>query len=123
MKLSSHKRLRRRDLFQWIGGAAMALPCLELFERDARAQAGTKSKFAVFCYTPDGVNENAFWPTGTPASYQLTNTILSPFEPFKDKPLQDWPPIVAAGLVAQIGHTAYHLAAIRQIAQVVRRGG
>ena len=46
----------------------MALPCLELFEREARAQAGTtKSKFAVFCYTPDGVNENTFWPTGTTA--------------------------------------------------------
>ena len=61
MKLSIHQRLRRRDLLQWIGGAAMALPCLELFEREARAQAGaTKSKFTVFCYTPDDVNENAF---------------------------------------------------------------
>jgi hypothetical protein len=85
MKVSIRRRLRRRDLLEWIGGAALALPCLELFEREAQAQAGTtKSKFAVFCYTPDGVNENAFWPTGTPASYQLS-PILSPFEPFKDK--------------------------------------
>jgi hypothetical protein len=68
-----------------MGGAALALPCLELFERDAIAQAGaTKSKFAVFCYTPDGVNQGAFWPTGTTASYQLSS-ILSPFQAFKDK--------------------------------------
>jgi hypothetical protein len=84
MKVSIHRRLRRRDLIQWIGGAALALPALELFESEARAQAATKSKFAVFCYTPDGVNENMFWPTGTTASYQLS-PILAPFEPFKDK--------------------------------------
>ena len=37
-------------------------------------------------------------------------------------PLQDWPPIHLAGLTATIAHNAYHLGAIRQIAQVVRRG-
>jgi len=85
MKLSS-RHLRRRDLIQWLGGAALALPCLELFEGEARAQAvaGAKSKFVVFCYTPDGVNQAAFWPTGTPTSYQLS-PILNAFQPFKDK--------------------------------------
>ncbi len=84
MKLSNHRPVRRRDLLQWMGGAALLLPGLELFEREALAQAAPKSKFAVFCYTPDGVNENAFWPAGTTTSFQLS-PILSPFESFKDK--------------------------------------
>jgi hypothetical protein len=74
---------------KWLGGAALALPSgLELFERQARAQAGgaTKARFAVFCYTPDGVNQGAFWPSGTETNFQLS-TILAPFEPFKDKML------------------------------------
>src|SRR5260370_36024143 len=84
MKLSS-RHLRRRDLIQWLGGAALALPCLELFEGEARAQAvaGAKSKFVVFCYTPDGVNQAAFSPTRTPTSYHLS-PILNAFHPFKD---------------------------------------
>lgn len=87
MKLSAHHRLRRRDLIQFIGGAALALPCLELFEGSTHAQAvAKKSKFAVFCYTPDGVNQAAFWPTGTTTNFQLS-PILAPFETFKDKML------------------------------------
>ena len=35
--------------------------------------------------------------------------------------VQDWPPIQLVGLAATIAHNAYHLSAIRQIAQVVRR--
>ncbi|HEY0714592.1 MAG TPA: DUF1552 domain-containing protein, partial [Polyangia bacterium] len=85
MKLSRLSHPSRRDLVKWLGGAAMALPTLELFEGEARAQAaGTKAKFAVFCYTPNGVNQNAFWPTGTETNFQLS-PILSPFERFKDK--------------------------------------
>jgi hypothetical protein len=84
MKLSIHRRVRRRDLIHWLGGAALALPSLELFASDARAQAAKQSKFAVFCYTPDGVNQNAFWPAGGATSFQLS-PILSPFEPFRDK--------------------------------------
>jgi hypothetical protein len=60
VKLSQHKGLKRRDLMKWVGGAALALPSgMELFERQARAQAagGAKAKFAIFCYTPDGVNQ------------------------------------------------------------------
>jgi hypothetical protein len=87
VKLSDLKGLRRRDLMKWLGGAALALPSgLELFERRARAQAaGTaKAKFAVFCYTPDGVNQSAFWPTGTETNFQLS-PILTPFAPYQDK--------------------------------------
>ena len=84
MKLSIHQRLRRRDLIQWLGGAALALPGLELFEGTAKAQASATSKFAVFLYTPDGVNQSAFWPTGSTSNFQLS-PILSPFALFKDK--------------------------------------
>jgi hypothetical protein len=85
MKLSAHKTFRRRDLIRAIGSAALVLPGLELFERSARSQtAGKVSKYIVFCYTPDGVNQSAFWPTGTTASYELSR-ILSPFEKYKDK--------------------------------------
>jgi len=31
MKLSLAHRLQRRDFIQWLGGAALALPTLELF--------------------------------------------------------------------------------------------
>jgi hypothetical protein len=87
MKLSAHAHIRRRDLVRLIGGAALFLPGLELFEREARAQTTPKrSKFAVFCYTPNGVNQNAFWPTGTTTSFTLSST-LRPFEPYKDKML------------------------------------
>lgn len=85
MKLSPFRTLRRRDLIKSLGGAALLLPGLELFERSARAQTAPKrSKFAVFCYTPDGVNQNAFWPTGTPTAFTLSNT-LSAFQPYLDK--------------------------------------
>ena len=96
MKLS--RTIRRRDLVKWLGGAALALPAgLELFERRARAQAagGTKARFAVFCYTPDGVNQGAFWPTGTETNFQLS-PILTPFAPYKDKMLVLGPQMVGA---------------------------
>jgi hypothetical protein len=37
-------------------------------------------------------------------------------------PLAEWPPIHLVGLAAMTAHNAYHLGAIRQIAQVVARG-
>jgi hypothetical protein len=77
----------RRELMKLIGGAAVALPSsLELLGGRASAQAASKAKFAVFCYTPDGVNEGAFWPSGTTTSFQLSR-ILAPFEAYKDKML------------------------------------
>ena len=83
MKLSIHRRLRRRDLMKALGSAALALPLLELFEDEVLAQATPKkAKFAVFLYTPDGVNNKAFWPTGQDPSASPT---LSVFAPYKDK--------------------------------------
>ncbi len=77
--------MNRRDLMKVIGTAALALPGLELFERPGRAQTAAKqSKYIVFCYTPDGVNQGAFWPAGTTSSYTLSQ-ILQPFQKYKDK--------------------------------------
>lgn len=68
-----------------LGGAAFALPCLELFGRELRAQAAGKvAKYAVFCYTPDGVNQGAFWPTGGETDFTLS-PILTPFAAHRDK--------------------------------------
>ncbi len=85
MRLSASRRVQRRDLLRVLGGAALALPGLELFQGESRAQTnGSRSKFIVFCYAPDGVNQNAFWPTGTTNDFTLSPT-LAHFEPFKDK--------------------------------------
>jgi hypothetical protein len=68
-----------------LGGAALALPALELLTGESLAQTVPgKSKFVVFCYTPDGVNQGQFWPTGSTSSYTLS-PILKPFEAYKDK--------------------------------------
>jgi hypothetical protein len=83
MKLSIHRHLRRRDLIRVMGSAALALPLLELFEDEVKAQAmPKKSKFVVFLYYPDGVNNQAFWPAGQDPSASQT---LGVFAPYKDK--------------------------------------
>src|SRR5450432_2742721 len=103
MKFSIHQQLRRRDLLRSIGAAAFALPALELFGRDALAQATTgKSKFIVFCYTPDGVNQNQFWPSGTTTNFTLSST-LQPFTPYKDKMLLLGPQMSGSSLVSNTG--------------------
>lgn len=85
MKISSRKRFSRRDLARVLGSAAFALPALELFGRELRAQAtGKVAKYAVFCYTPDGVNQSDFWPRGGESDFDLS-PILSPFARYRDK--------------------------------------
>jgi hypothetical protein len=70
-----------------MGGAALALPFLELFERQGRAQSGgKKSRYIVFCYTPNGVWPEKFWPLGTETNFMLS-PILAPFEPYKKQML------------------------------------
>jgi hypothetical protein len=101
MKLSPFRPIGRRDLIKTLGSAALLLPGLELFERRARAQAvPNRSKFAVFFYTPDGVNQNAFWPSGTTSSFTLSNT-LSAFTPYRDKILILGPQMT--GAVPRVG--------------------
>jgi len=83
MKLSIHHRLQRRDFVKWIGGAALALPSLELFELSARAQTAAKTaKFAVFIYTNDGMHPPAFFPPNG-STDPTASTTLSPLAPHK----------------------------------------
>ena len=123
MKLSARQRLQRRDLFKLVGGAALALPGLELFGRELRAQAAAKlAKYAVFCYTPDGVNQSAFWPTGGETDFTLS-PILTPFEPYRDKLLVMGPemsngvPKNGSGL-AYAGQTPQHQAPVTLSARI-----
>jgi hypothetical protein len=107
MKLSAHQYLTRRSLVKAMGAAALALPGLELFERSVRAQnTSKKSKYIVFCYTPDGVNQSKFWPSGTPTNYTLS-PILSPFEKYKDKLLILGPQMNGSNTVGNTGLTYF----------------
>lgn len=123
MKLSSKARLTRRDLTRLIGGAAIALPALELFGHDVRAQAaGKAAKFAVFCYTPDGVNQKAFWPTGGTTDFTLS-PILQPFEAYRDKILIMGPQVTNGNVqtgsgLAYSAATPQHQAAVTLSARI-----
>ncbi len=87
MKLSTRHRLKRRDFVQWIGGAALALPSLELFELQAGAQTTAKTaKFAVFIYTNDGMHPPAFFPP-MGSTDPTASATLSPLAPHKDQVL------------------------------------
>ena len=91
MKLSSYGGLRRRDLVKWLGGAALALPALELFESRAKAQAVAKqAKYAVFIYTNDGMYPPGFFAPN------LAKT-LSPLVPYKDQVIVLGAPVNSAG--------------------------
>jgi hypothetical protein len=116
MKLDG-RGLRRRDMVRLLGGAAFALPGLELFGRELRAQSAAKvAKYAVFCYTPDGVNQSAFWPTGGDTDFQLS-PILAPFAPYRDKLLVMGPQLINGSVqsntgLAYFGQTPQHQAPV-----------
>jgi hypothetical protein len=123
MSAVGSRRIRRRDLLSWLGGAALALPFLEVLEGRSRGQStGKRSKYVVFCYTPNGVYQEKFWPTGTETAYQL-GPILAPFEPFKDKMLILGPQMVGASPkpgtgLAYAGPTPQHQAPVTLSARV-----
>ena len=121
MKFSAHQKLTRRDLVKTLGAAALVLPGLELFGGTARAQtAGKTSKYIVFVYTADGVNQGAFWPTGTTSSYTLSPT-LKAFEKYKDKLLILGPQMNGNSVVGNTG-LAYAAAVQQHIAAVTLTG-
>ena len=80
MNFLRRRNLRRRDFITRIGPAALALPFLERFEGQARAQVtgGKHAKYVVFLYTNDGVNNPNFWPTGADPTSSPTLSVLAP---------------------------------------------
>jgi hypothetical protein len=81
-----------------------------------------------------GENPPADWATSfeladaTPAGWEILNThlrrsydqVLTTLQEMRGKQVHEVPAINLVGLAATIAHNAYHLGAIRQIAQVVR---
>ncbi len=55
--------------------------------------------------------------------HRAYDTVLAILQESRGKQVQELPPINLVGLAATIAHNAYHLGAIRQIAQVVRQRG
>jgi hypothetical protein len=103
MKLSSRQGLRRRDFVKRLGGAAFALPCLELFGGVARAQVSARrAKYVVFLYTNDGVHNGNFWPTS--ADPTSSPTLMS-LAPYKDKVLVLGPKLNGTSPMADTGLT------------------
>lgn len=76
--------ISRRNVLRGLGGAMLALPFLEYFEQPsiARAAGYSPPKRLLILPTPNGTNPATHWPSGSGASFTLSN-ILSPLEPYK----------------------------------------
>jgi len=110
------KSLYRRDFIKRIGSAALALPLLERFHGQLRAQVSNqkRSKYVVFLYTNDGVHNGNFWPTS--ADPTSSPTLMS-LEPYKSKVLVLGPRLNGRSPMGDTGLTyntrpAQHRAAI-----------
>ncbi len=116
MKLSIRHRLRRRDFVKYLGSAALALPSLELFEGEVRAQAvPKKAKFAIFLYTNDGVNNKNFWPTSPDPTSSVTLGVFKAkaeggvgARNYKDKMLVLGPKLASPGVPAADAGLTYN---------------
>jgi hypothetical protein len=95
MSRASRLRLSRRALLKGAGSIAIALPWLEIMERErADAQAGTAvapgasadggAKRFLAVYTPGGTVQDKFWPSGSESAFTLS-PILAPLESIKSK--------------------------------------
>jgi hypothetical protein len=75
----------RRDLMKLLGGAALALPALRGLEREGRAAtAPARAKNFLMITMPNGIEPNAFWPTGGERDFTL-GPVLAPLERHRDK--------------------------------------
>jgi hypothetical protein len=86
------KRLSRRHVLRGAGGAALALPFLEIMGRPNRAlaqavpgytAAGLPKRFLVW-FTPNGTIPDAWLPAGGETDFTFSR-ILKPLEPFREK--------------------------------------
>lgn len=82
--------LGRRSFLRGAGGAALALPLLQMDARRGHAEPGVADdgfplRFVVF-FHPNGVYPASWWPPGTPTenAWELASS-LQPLQPFKDR--------------------------------------
>jgi hypothetical protein len=88
--LAKH-RFHRRAFLRGAGGAALALPLLQMYAGKGRAaepgvaEDGFPLRFVVF-FHPNGVWPPSWWPQGTPTEdqWELASS-LQPLQPYKDK--------------------------------------
>lgn len=89
----SRRRMTRRSFLRGLGGAAVALPLLGAFGRDAMAQAAPGSMTAdgfpkrfIYLFHPNGTMQEDFWPTAgsSERDFELSR-ILTPLEAHRDK--------------------------------------
>lgn len=77
------KPMTRRAMLRGLGGAAVALPFLDVMRpRLAHAQGQAPKRFIVM-YTPNGTVPANFWPTGGERDFTLS-PILAPLERHRD---------------------------------------
>lgn len=83
-------RLHRRGFLRGAGGAALALPLLQMFEGKGRAEAGVAEdgfplRFVVF-FHPNGVWPPSWWPGGEPTEnqWELASS-LQPLQAHKEQ--------------------------------------
>jgi DinB superfamily len=82
--------------------------------RGANPPADWSKSFDIADPTPQG------WETLERELRRAYDTMLALLQESRGKRVEELPPINLVGLAAMIAHNAYHLGAIRQVAQVVR---
>jgi hypothetical protein len=100
----------RRALLARMGGAALALPFLEL-ARPARAATPTgrkPPKNLIIFYTPNGVYHPNYWPMGGETDFQL-NQAMEPLQKYRDKLIIVGPQFASAGRVPMAGTGLKHI--------------
>jgi hypothetical protein len=79
------KSIGRRALLRTLGGAALALPSLELTRARAWAQASTgRARNFIMITMPNGIEPTTFWPTGGERDFKLS-AVLQPLERHREK--------------------------------------
>ena len=83
--------------------------------RGANPDADWPSSFIV----PDA--SRAGWEALKRDLHRAYDAVVAILQEMRDQPVQDVVPINLVGMAAMSAHNAYHLGAIRQVAQVVKR--
>ncbi|HVY26174.1 MAG TPA: DUF1552 domain-containing protein [Polyangiaceae bacterium] len=75
-----HRLLNRRQLLATFGAAGALSPFVPLLQHEADAADAEPTRRVIFFFTPLGLYEPKFWPTGTETNFQM-GQILDPLAP------------------------------------------